>query len=459
MPSRKPATGVLGFCTAAGMLAAFLGLTAEQAAGQPATPPSGATPIEPSAAAQIFREARQISDRDGGALWGVRLYGPMMFVEPASRFLATNQADAHGALKPAGEIFTGTLPPADAIANTAVSWSGVFWTQIMWPLTDDAAARDTLIAHELFHRIRDQLHLPPLVNANNSQLDTLQGRYLLQLEWRALSRALDAPRDADRRAAVTDALLFRARRYQVFQAAAEQESGLEYNEGLAEYTGVKAGLQGRDAQVRGAQQDLHGHAKDSSFVRSFAYATGPAYGLLLDQYRPAWRQQLAGGERLDLLLAQTLGVSVPRDLAAAVALQAVRYDGATLLQAETLRDGERQKRFAQYRATFIEGAVLVLPLTNPAVSFDPREVQSFDEHGNVYPHLHASDGWGTLEVSQGALAGPDWHSVVVAAPARTASGHVTGEGWTLDLKPGWTLVAGARPGDFTVAAPKPTPQN
>jgi hypothetical protein len=103
--------------------------------------------------------------------------------------------------------------------------------------------------------------------------------------------------------------------------------------------------------------------------------------------------------------------------------------------------------------------VLVLPLAHPGVSFDPRDVQSFEEHGSVYPHLTVSDDWGTLQVSQGALAGPDWHTVVVSAPAGSLTGHVAGAGWTLDLKPGWTLVAGARKGDFTVAAANSTPQN
>ena len=432
-------------------LASSLGQAWAAGAGEPAAaaPPR----IELAAAAQIFREAASLSARDGGKLWGVALYGPMLLIEPDSRFLVGNQADRNGMLQAHGEVFTGTLPAQEQFANTAASWSGVLWTQMMWPLPQDPARRDTLIAHELFHRIRGELHLPELRITGNAQLDTLQGRYLLQLEWRALSRALGAPRAADRRAAAGDAMLFRAQRYRLFPAAREEENNLEYNEGLAEYTGVRAGCEGHDAQLQAAQRDLTVHVQDPSFVRSFAYATGPAYGLLLDEYLPAWRQRLAGGTPLDLLLAQALHVSFPGDLAAPVKARSVLYDGAPLLQSETLRESERQKRLADYRRTFIEQPVLVLPLQHVQVQFDPRDVQSFEEHGSVYPSLTVSDDWGILHVEKGALVDPAWHAVTVSAPASTTDRHLAGQGWTLEVNPGWKLVPGARQGDFTVAGP------
>ena len=43
----------------------------------------------------------------------------------------------------------------------------------------------------MFHRIQPGLGLTRPEVAN-PQLDTLQGRYLLQLEWRALAKALEA---------------------------------------------------------------------------------------------------------------------------------------------------------------------------------------------------------------------------------------------------------------------------
>jgi hypothetical protein len=411
-------------------------------------------PADLAAAGKIFAEVRALSNRDGGALWGVTLYGPVMFVDADTRRIFANQADAGGQLRPAGEVFVGILPPTDIFANTAAAWSGTFWTQVQWPLPKDPVQRDKLIAHELFHRIHDQLPLPPLMMTDNAHLDTLQGRYLLQLEWRALSQALAAATDAARRAAAHDALLFRARRYHLFSNAPDQESSLELNEGLAEYTGVKAGIDGHGAQVQAAQRDLRVHAEDSSFVRSFAYATGPAYGLLLDEYLPDWRQQLAHGKHLDGLLAQALHFKAPADTGAGVNARAQLYGGATLLQSETVRDSEREKRLAAYRATFVEHPVLVLPIPNPRFTFDPNEVQSFQPHGTVFPNLSATQDWGILKVvEKGALVSPKWDRITLSAPTSSRSGHLAGDGWTLELSPGWLLVPGTRPGDFTVVPP------
>ena len=106
-----------------------------------------------------------------------------------------------------GTLFTGHLPQDQNVSNTATDWSGTHWTQILWPLPSDPHKRDTLMAHELFHRIQNQLKLP-MGSADNAQLDTVDGRTYLQLEWRALTRALEARTDADRRQAAENALLF-----------------------------------------------------------------------------------------------------------------------------------------------------------------------------------------------------------------------------------------------------------
>src|SRR5271163_1240792 len=143
--------------------------------------------IPESQAQQYFQEAQTLCGRDHGQLWGVSLCGPIMFVDPQSHYIVASQADANGVLKANGAVFIGYLAKDQNVANTATEWSGVHWTQILWPLPDDQRKRDTLIAHELFHRIQDQLKLPS-GSGDNAQLDTVDGRYYLQLEWRALSR-------------------------------------------------------------------------------------------------------------------------------------------------------------------------------------------------------------------------------------------------------------------------------
>lgn len=190
----------------------------------------------PSPAAAL-RDAQTICDRDHGALWGVSLCGPVLLVDPATRALFANQADLENYLKRNGDVFTGTLPEAINIANTAVDWAGKKWTMIRLPLPEAEDRRAVLMGHEMWHRIQGDLGLAAS-GAGNDHLDTRDGRFWLQLEWRALAAALQAT-GAARTDAERDAVLFRTRRREIFPDAGRKECDLELNEGLAEYTGVK----------------------------------------------------------------------------------------------------------------------------------------------------------------------------------------------------------------------------
>lgn len=402
-----------------------------------------------STARAWFDEAARQCEADRGRLWGESLCGPLLLVDPATRQVIASQGDAEGQLAPVGGVFVGTLPPDQTLANTALDWAGVGWSELLWPLPEDAGERRTLVAHESFHRIQPSLGLPAAGERDNAHLDTVDGRSALQLEWRALDAALAATEDADRRARIADALAFRADRYRRFPAAAEAEAALERNEGLAEYTGVMVGQDTSDARLAMARRNLSLQAGAPSFVRAFAYATGPAYGLLLDLYLPGWRDRIRQGGTPASLLAGALQL----DLAAmpeATPL-AVRYDGAALLAAEHARAAARERLLAGYRARLVAGPVLHLPLAHMKVQFNPSTLVPLGEAGTVYPTLHVSDDWGVVDVDGGALMAADWSRVAVPAPARDAAGNpLHGESWTLQLAPGWRLAPGARPGDYTI---------
>jgi hypothetical protein len=374
----------------------------------------------------------------------------MLLVVPATRQVIANQADAQGKLHAEDGVFLGQLPPEENIANTALDWAGVRWSEMLWPLPQDAARRRVLMTHEAFHRIQDSLGLPAS-NPDNPQLDTLDGRYTLQLEWRALDAALAATDDAERRERAADALAFRAARYRHFPAARQSEAALERNEGLAEYTGVTIGSLSPAERRAMARHDLAVHAKnDASFVRSFAYATGPAYGLLLDRYRPDWRKAIVQGGSPADLLAAALGVDM--DAAPALERRATRYDGPALLASERVRAEARARQAAAYKARLVTGPVLRLPIKGMRVSFDPRNLMPLGDAGTVYPSIQVIDAWGSIEVDGGALMASDWNQLTVAAPeGEVKDGKLHGQGWTLKLAPGWRLAPGPRPGDRTVA--------
>lgn len=410
----------------------------------PTAPAGAAIPL--GEAREGFAEAAALCTTDHGATWGPSLCGPMMVADPASRAVVANQADAEGRLTAQGGVFVGVLPAGTNVANTSVTWAGVRWIQIRWPLPRDRAQRAILMMHESFHRLAEQLPIPRAVSDANAHLDGPDGRYYLQLEWRALSAALSATTEAARRTAIGDALAFRTARRARFPGSAAEEDGLELAEGLAEYTGVVVGLRDPAARVDAALRDLAHGAEVPSFVRSFAYATGPALGLLLDRYAPGWRARIAQLPSLSDALAAAVDAPRPdADRAAA------SYGGAALRAAEDARAAERDAAVRRHRARLIEGPVATLRLFHMHMAFDPDTVQPIGAPGAVYPALRVVDDWGVLEVTGGALIKADWSAVVVPAPASTSAGAAAGDGWTLRLAPGWRLEPAERPDDLRLA--------
>jgi len=418
-----------------------------------ATRAQAPNPIPIDSAKRVFAEAHVLCSADAGKLWGVSLCGPMMFVDAPSRQIVASESDAKGVLTAKDGVFVGALPADQNVSNTAVDWSGVRWTQMLWPIMGDERMRGTIEMHELFHRIQDQLDLPKMTEGENAHLDELNGRYYLQLEWRALARALEARSDADRAEAAKDALRFRAERYRIYPKAASDERALEQNEGLAEYTGVRLGNPTAELQTQMALHDLTAHLRDATFVRSFAYATGPAYGLLLDRYAPGWHAQLKSGEGFEVMLGRALHVAAAASDSLLVAKRAQSYDGAALHAAEADRDAKRREQLAANRRKFIDGPVLTLRFRKMNVQFNPSNLQPLGDAGTVYPTIRVTDEWGVFEGTNGALIKPDWKALVVSAPAVTTGSTVSGDGWTLTLKPGWKVAPDARSGDFTLVAP------
>src|SRR5918993_686317 len=129
-----------------------------------------------------------------------------------------------------------------------------------------------------------------------------------QLEWRALARALRESGEP-RALAVRDALAFRQARRLLYPGSAESERGQEIPEGVASYTAtVLATDSAADALVSALDllTDAEAAALESSFVRTFAYTSGPAYGLLLDAASPGWTRRVRGADDLAMLLMRAL---------------------------------------------------------------------------------------------------------------------------------------------------------
>jgi hypothetical protein len=313
----------------------------------------------------------------------------------------------------------------------------------------------------LFHRIQPDLRLDA-ADPTNAHLTTRDGRVWTRLEWRALAEAL-IRQGGQRAAALEDALLFRARRHVLFPRAADEERALELNEGLCEYTGLRmSGLPERVLADRAAVA-LMDRERQESLSRSFAYASGPAYGILLDERRDSWRRRVTSRTDLALLTRDAYRLRLPDVSEADLVSRARRYDGDRVMAQETALAERLAAQQARLRSRLVEGPTVSLPGgAQFSYSFDPNGATPLPDLGVAYESARVTDEWGVLTVESGGVlmlrrpAGIV--GVVVPAPPDATSPPLTGNGWRLELQEGWVVRRGARPGSWEVGRVQEQPR-
>ena len=299
--------------------------------------------------------------------------------------------------------------------------------------------------HESWHRIQSDIGLPP-AGTKNDHLDSKNGRIWMLMEYRALAKALLAW-GPERKQTLGDALVFRAYRRAVFPEATANEDRMEVHEGMAEYTGFRAcGLRNDEARFYIAGR-LKLNAMKPSLTYAFAYETGPAYGLLLDQYKPEWRKDLKTTSSLSGMVTILSKLEVKTPTLKEATQRAKSYEGDELIRVETELDRTRQKLAKEYKQNLVDGPRLHLPSTGN-FTFDPNAVFPMKGVGTVYIGSKIAEEWGVLEVDGPVLVGATYKDVWVPAPPATSL--TKGATWKLTLSPGWQVVPSTRKGDYEV---------
>jgi hypothetical protein len=300
------------------------------------------------------------------------------------------------------------------------------------------------VMHEVFHREQEALGLRQ-PDALNNQLDMRPGRTWLRLEYRALASALDAlPNQKVARHHAESAMIFRARRRSLYPGSDSLEATLEIQEGLPEYTGQRLAMQLSGEGTTRVAKYVRDYESTPTFVRAFAYGTGPAIGVLLDSFAPTWRNAVLTNRDIGALLAEAIHFQRPRALAATALIRAREYGWDEVDRSEAARDSARAPAMREYRARLADGATLTLRQSKDSLSwsYDPTELIGFDLTSTIYPSGNFSAPWGKLSVERGGvLVRNDFSAITVAAPVSqlTRSGEIRGEGWSLELASGWSI--------------------
>lgn len=380
-------------------------------------------------------------------MWATDLYGPMLLVNPNSRQLFANFSDTAGILKQDGKIYSGILPNEINIANTAINWNGRCWAMIMLPLPVNKQDRINLLAHELFHVSQPSLGFQ-LFNTENNHIDQKDGRIYLRLELEALKKTIQTTNEIERKTHLTNALTFRKYRYSLYPGADTTENLLELNEGLAEYTGSVISGRNEKQSIEHFMQSINSFLSNPTFVRSFAYQTIPIYGYLLDNTKKGWNREITIKTNLTDYFIKVFDISLPNDLKKTTDLILNQYNGEVIISEEKTREEKTKKLITEYKSKFITQPHFELVFEQMNVSFDPRNIMPIEDKGTVYPNIRVTDNWGILTVENGALMSSNWDKISVTIPVKNENKNISGDGWTLELKDGYSVTKNENTGNY-----------
>lgn len=404
----------------------------------------GGQQLDTARALSALRDAKTACEADAGLLWKRSLCGPIALVDRQTRLVIANDTVAGKHFLRLGDAYVTTLPENQYVANTSFPWGGRTWTMVALPLPSDRFARTALVMHEVFHREQQALGLRQ-PDALNNQLDMRPGRTWLRLEYRALASALEAlPDQKTARHHVESALIFRAQRRALYPGSDSLEATLEIQEGLPEYTGQRLAMQlTGEGRIRVAKY-VRDYERTPTFVRAFAYGTGPAIGVLLDSFAPSWRNSVLTNRDIGALLTQAIHFQRPRNLSATALARAKEYGWDEVDRSEAARDSARAPMMREYRARLADGPTITLRQSKDSLawSYDPTELIGFDLTSTIYPSGNFSAPWGKLSVDHGGvLVRNDFTAITIGAPESplTGSREIKGDGWSLELKPGWSI--------------------
>ena len=398
------------------------------------------TYFTPSKAIDYFREVEKICNDDGGKLWGVNLYGPVMYVDRASRKLFANQQDNDGILKLKDGIYTGDYPGERIINTGDIEFGGTLFAMVPLPRFEDNYRIKTMTIRSLFHyyqRISGFRTYP----FNTRHMDEKPARLLLKLEWKALRNAVESTGDK-RIQAIRDALIFRGARREQYPTRIVDENRFEDHEGLPTLTYTLLCNSTDDEARKMLIQGLDSIYRFPSYSRSFGIISGAMYAYLAYSNGYDLKEIKSDSINLAGIVEELYNIHLPefcRDVAGSLALG---YDVESIYREEEERQAFMKERNRRQLATFTERPVVFLELESPYFDFEPGDIRPLDTLGTIYEAIRISDNWGKLTVEEGGclVSSNLRFSRITAKNFKEAKNHYYGDGWQLMLNSDWQIV-------------------
>jgi hypothetical protein len=384
----------------------------------------------------FFTKYNSLCHADNGEMWGISLLGPLLIIDKEHKIIYSNTQDRYHHFNKTGSFYTGTLPDTLGFGSTSTHWLDIHWAQTMWETLMESTETEQLevLMHESFHRIQEDLGLNKSYG-NMPHLTTLDGRFLLFMEHRALAHALTTSGD-EKNKAIRDALSFRYSRHSLFPENVESEKALEILEGTANFTGKILAGYSRDSLLQQIDENLETMLQATSLTRMYAYYAGLLYGLLLDDHCSEWRKDFILSPDFGKALQQCYSVET---LAKTKQIQS-KYDGKNLYKKEKKREKINNRTNSKYKQLFFNKKSYAISLTGMKnIHFNGTDTMlPVDTVGTVYNHLRIIAKWGILELDGVGLVDSSWSTIYLPPGKITQNlGEVIGETWRIILNEGW----------------------
>jgi hypothetical protein len=397
------------------------------------------TYLTPEKSLWYFKEIKAICDRDNANLWGKNLYGPVMFVDRASRKIIANIQDNNGLLKVKDGIYTGIYPRELIIDNTTTDFGGTTFALVPLPPQEDTVRIINRSVNALFHSFQKEVGINS-IRFNIRLMDGKSQRLLLKLEWRALRKAMNSDGD-NRNQALRDALIFREARREQFPQEINDENNFESYQGLGTFTTAIL-CSNSDSETKKYLNDMLDRFYGfQSFTRSYGYIHGALYAYLA--HENGVRFDIAMTDSLDLakIARDSYRIELPeicRDVAGSLA---VSYELESIYREEEERITQNKERMHRQIEVFTEKPVVFLDLESPYFDFEPENIRTIDTLGTIYTSIRISDNWGKLSVEKGGcLISYNLKTLrVTAKNLKESKNHYYGDGWQLILNNDWEI--------------------
>lgn len=397
------------------------------------------TYLTPEKAIEYFRKVEAVCNRDDGKLWGQNLYGPIMYVDRASRKIIANQPDKQGLLKAKDGVYSGTYSRELLINNIAVKYGGTLFAMAPLPMQEDEYRIINRAVHALFHCFQESTGYTTS-GSRTVQMDEKNARLWIKLEWKALRKALSTEGE-EQKVAIRDALVFKGSKRELYPHYVTDEIRFENYEGLAAFTYIL--LSTKDYEENNARlfEYLDRTYSMPSFTRSYGAVTGALYANLL--YRKGYDFATIHSEDVDLSneIKTVYNIQLPevcRDVAGSLALN---YDLSAIQEEEAKREADIRQRVHRLISTFTEKPVVIFELESPYFDFEDSDVHPMDTLGTLYNAIRVSDNWGKLTVEKGGcLVSNNLRYLRITSRGFKADrNRIGGEGWHLVINSGWEL--------------------